>query len=244
VDANLKLQKRLEQTEQALQRCERLTVASRYAGAVMHEVNNPLAAITNLVYLTALQADDPDRVRENLRVIDTQLKTLSKVTSQVLTFHREQPCAKDFDLIEIMESALKLHANRLENSNIALTRDFRRPAIASVFASEILQVVSNLLLNAFDAMPSKSAQLQLRIYTRKDAVHITVSDNGIGIPPEVRKRLFTPHLTTKATGTGLGLWLSMGIVQKHGGSLRVRTSHLPGKSGTTFRLSLPIGKAS
>jgi C4-dicarboxylate-specific signal transduction histidine kinase len=100
------LRQRLNQCEQALQRCERLAVAGRYAGAVMHEVNNPLAAITNLVFLTKLQADNRAKVLENMDVVETQLVTLGKVTRQVLAFHREQGEATESDLIEIVESAL------------------------------------------------------------------------------------------------------------------------------------------
>ena len=95
-DTTKDLQLRLDQAEVALQRCERLSAATRYAAAVIHEVNNPLEAITNLVYLTRLQANDVPQVRENMKTIEVQLATLAQVTSQVLTFHRQQPCRKTF----------------------------------------------------------------------------------------------------------------------------------------------------
>src|ERR1700722_1934292 len=132
----LPLEQKIVQLEAALQKCEKLAVATRYAGAIMHEVNNPLAAITNLVYLTKLQADEPDLVREYMTIIEGQLATLSNVTTQVLTFHRDQPHMKDFDLIDIVESALKLHAARLTSGEVALIRSFKPPAAASVFGSE------------------------------------------------------------------------------------------------------------
>jgi len=234
------LRRRLNQCEEALQRCERLAVASRYAGAVMHEVNNPLAAITNLVFLTKLQADNPALVLENMDVIETQLVTLGRVTGRVLAFHREQAEATDSDLIEIVESALRLHSERLSSGKVSLRKDFRGPAIASVFGSDILQVISNLLLNALDALPPEKPQLCVRVQARPNAIHITVSDNGSGMPAHVKKTLFEPYVTTKSTGTGLGLWLSQRIVDKHRGQIRVRTSEAEGRRGTTFRLSLPL----
>jgi signal transduction histidine kinase len=234
------LKKRLELTENALQRCERLSVASRYAGAIMHEVNNPLAAITNLVYLARTEPDISQKVEEYLALVEEQLETLSAVTRQVLAFHREQASAKDFDLIDLMESALKLHNTRLTAGDVALIRDFHPPAVASVFGSEILQVVANLLLNSLDALPKSNARLRIRIETKNDAVHITLSDNGSGMSPETLKTLFQPYKTTKKEGTGLGLWLSHGIVKRHRGKLIVRSSQTEGRQGTTFRLSIPL----
>lgn len=234
------LRKRLEFAEAALQRCEKLAVASRYAGAIMHEVNNPLSAITNLVYLTRTEPNIPPKVEEYMALVEDQLKTLAAVTKQVLVFHREQASAKDFDIIDLMESALKLHNPRLTAGDVALIRDFHPPAVASVFGSEILQVVSNLLLNSLDALPRKDAKLRIRVETKNEAVHITVSDNGTGMSPETLKNLFQPYVTTKNEGTGLGLWLSRRIIEKHLGKLVVRTSQVEGRQGTTFRLSIPL----
>jgi len=148
--------------------------------------------------------------------------------------------AKDFDIIDLMESALKLHHTRLTAGDVALVRDFHPPAIASVFGSEILQVVSNLLLNSLDALPKSDAKLRIRVETKNEAVHITVSDNGSGMSPETHKNLFQPYMTTKNEGTGLGLWLSHRIVKKHRGKLVVRSSQAEGRKGTTFRMSIPL----
>jgi signal transduction histidine kinase len=240
----LPLEQKIVQLEAALQKCEKLAVATRYAGAIMHEVNNPLAAITNLVYLTKLQADEPDLVREYMTIIEGQLATLSNVTTQVLTFHRDQPHMKDFDLIDIVESALKLHAARLTSGEVALIRSFKPPATASVFGSEILQVVSNLLLNALDALPTQGAELRIRIKTVRDSVHIIIADNGAGMSAETVGSLFEPYKSTKPFGTGLGLWLSHRIMKKHNGHIRVRSSQAKGRQGTTFRLSVPTKSAA
>ena len=129
---------RLDRAERALERSERLTVASRYASAIMHEVNNPLEAITNLVYLTKIQKDDAEQVFKNMLVIEEQLQTLGRVTNQALTFHREHASAKEMDLVEIAESALKLHADKLIRHGITIDRRFHGPALSTVYGSEIL----------------------------------------------------------------------------------------------------------
>jgi C4-dicarboxylate-specific signal transduction histidine kinase len=228
------LQDRLKQAEIALERSERLAVANRYAGAIMHEVNNPLEAITNLVYLTKIQKDNPRQVLENMLVIEEQLKTLGRVTSQALTFHREHSEAKDFDLVNIAESALRLHADKLARHQISVDRQFRGPAKANVFGSEILQVLSNLILNAVDALPRGEGRISVRVRSGGQRVHILISDNGGGIPENFSSRLFEPYITSKISGTGLGLWLSHRIISKHRGTLRFRTSRRRGRSGHPF----------
>jgi signal transduction histidine kinase len=233
------LRERLNQAEEALERSERLAVASRYAGAIMHEVNNPLEAITNLVYLTKLQNRNPSQVFENMLVIEEQLATLGRVTSQALTFHRGHAEAKEFDLVDIAESALRLHADKLARHKISIDRQFQGPARATVFGSEILQVLSNLILNAVDALPHGEGRISVRVKSNGQSIHILVSDNGEGIPDELSSRLFEPYITSKISGTGLGLWLSHRIISKHRGTLRFRTSQRKGRSGTSFRISLP-----
>jgi signal transduction histidine kinase len=237
--ANKILQDRLDQAEKALERSERLAVASRYAGAIMHEVNNPLEAITNLVYLTKLQKNNPDQVVANMCIIEEQLKTLGRVTSRALTFHREQTGTKQFDLVDIAESALRLHADKLSRHSVTIDRQFRGPACATVFGSEILQVLSNLLLNAVDALPRGTGRISVRVKRNGQSVHILISDNGAGIPDKFASRLFEPYVTSKDSGTGLGLWLSKRIITKHRGTLRFRSSQRKGRSGTSFRISLP-----
>jgi signal transduction histidine kinase len=127
------LRERLNQAEAALERSERLAVANSHAGAIMHEVNNPLEAITNLVYLTKLHKDRPDQVLGNMLVIEEQLKTLGRATSQALTFHREHAEAKKFDLVDIAESALRLHAANSQDIESVLIGSFegrrRRPSL-------------------------------------------------------------------------------------------------------------------
>ena len=235
-----KLLELLRKSEEALQRSERLAVASRYAGAVMHEVNNPLEALTNLVYLTKAAPHDVSGVITNMEIADSQLVRLSEITRKTLAFYRDQAEAKDFDLVEIAESALLIHSRRAKNQNVEIRKDLKGPAKAKVFAGEILQVASNLIINALDAMPRTGGLLTVRVKTQSGKVHLSVADNGRGISPEMAKVMFEAHQTSKSHGTGLGLWLSKGIAERHKGTITYRCEKRPGKSGTMFRLSLPM----
>lgn len=235
------LQERLREAEDALERSERLALASQYASAILHEVNNPLEAITNLVYLTKLERTNPEQVLENMLVIEEQVRLLGQVTGQALTFHRQQNELKECDLVNIAEAALKLHADKFARHGTTVTRRYRGPAIAKIRGTEILQVVSNLIINAVDALPRGIGQIWIGVKTSKGTVHIAVADDGPGVAQHIVPQLFGPYVTSKTSGTGLGLWLSKRIVEKHGGSLRFRTTREGKRKGTIFRLSLPAG---
>ena len=236
------LKQKVLQLEEALERCERRALANSFCGAAIHEVNNPLEAITNLVYLTRRQKNDPALVSQNMQVVEQQLAILGKITSQALAFHRAQVEAQDCDLIAIAESALQLHAERIARRGVKVETRFQRPAMTRAFETEILQVVSNLILNALDALPRNNGRITLRVRTYAQSVHLTISDNGSGIPIHIAKQLFEPYMTSKAQGTGLGLWLSKRIIAKHKGMLRFRTCQQEERRGTSFRVSLPLVK--
>jgi signal transduction histidine kinase len=236
------LSSRLEKAEAALQRSEHLVVASRYAGAIMHEVNNPLEALTNLVYLTKHTAQDAASVMANMEIAESQLLLLGNITRKTLSFYRVQSEAKDFDLVEIMEAAIKSHSFRAARQRVEIRRQIQGPATARVIPGEILQILSNLILNSLDALSGDGGVLSVRVKVSLGNVVITVADNGTGIEEEIYQSMFQPHRTTKSEGTGLGLWLSRNIVINHRGLIFCRSSRLPGRNGTTFRLSLPVSE--
>ncbi len=235
------LRERLRKAEESLRRSERLATAGRFAGAILHEVNNPLEALSNLVYLTKQNAQKPDDVQRHMQVAQAQLERLGEITRRTLSFYREQNEARDFDLVEIAESALRIHAHRLSTGSIDFRKDLPERLMAKVLGGELLQVFSNFILNSLDALPDRDAVMCLRIRSDQERAHITISDNGHGIHPSIREKLFQPYVTNKTAGNGVGLWLSKQIIEKHKGTIRMRSSCGPGRSGTTFRLSLPIG---
>jgi hypothetical protein len=153
------LEQRLRQVEEALEQCQRMALASRFSGAVMHEINYPLEAITNLVYLTKAHHEDSSLASENLEIVEQQLAILREVTGQAE--------AQDWDLVAITESALKLHADKITRHGVTVDSRFQRPAVARAFGTEILQVVSNLILNALDALPRENGRISFRVRTSK-----------------------------------------------------------------------------
>lgn len=233
---------RLKVVEEALQRCEMLAVASHFAGAIMHEVNNPLEALTNLVYLTKQTPNDAEQVLLNMEIADSQLVRLGEITRKTLSFYKAQPEARDLDLIDLAESALTIHAHRIGSQDVELRKCVQNPAVARIFAGEILQVLSNLILNSLDALPQSGAILCLRVRTCCEMVRITISDNGMGVDPAIYKNLFQANCSSKSKGTGFGLWLCRNIIEKHNGTISCRTSRQPTRRGTTFRVSLPMTK--
>jgi signal transduction histidine kinase len=234
---------RLSIAEESVRKYERLAVAGRYAGAVMHEVNNPLEAIGNLVFLTKNKPEDADQVREHMQVIESQLCRLAEITRKSLAFYRGETEPKAFDLVDIAKTAIRLHLQALSAGRVTVTKQF--PDTASVLGrdGEILQVLSNLFLNALDALPAQDAKFRIRIRIAGKRVQIAIVDNGQGIPTALRASLFNPFATGKRKGTGMGLWLSKQIIERHRGTIRFRSSQRVGNSGTVFLLTLPIEQA-
>ena len=235
---------KVQQLEAALERCERFGLANRYASAIMHEVNNPLEAIANLVYLTKVQSHNPVVVAQNMETVEQQLAVLIRVTSQALAFHRKENDSREWDLAEIATSAIKLHAGKINSRGGSVHTKFHDSSPVRVKGSEILQVISNLILNAIDAMPTEDGHIHLRVKRRGRFMHLLVADNGSGIPSHIAPRIFEPYMTSKPQGTGLGLWLSKRIITAHEGRFAVRTTQREGRRGTAFRISIPLGSPS
>lgn len=230
--------------EERYARCERLSIANNFAAAVMHEVNNPLEAITNLVYLA--QREEPGQpIKDYLEQIQEQMAMLTAVARSSLTFYRGQDQPRNLDLVHIAESALKLHGARLKAAGVQIsTRYCNDPGFLGI-ASEILQVLSNFILNAGDALSATpDGAIRISVHRTGSWLHFAISDNGPGIPERLKGRLFEAHSTSKSVGMGMGLWLSRRIATKHGGCIRYRTSSRPGKSGTVFSLTLPLAQAA
>ena len=216
---------------------ERIT-AGLLALEMMHEIRNPLEALNNLLYL-GLEVDEPEAFRGYIRLAQEQAATLNEITRSILGFARSSRPLKSTCLVALVEAALRIHRKAIEGKKIQLVKDLPDALIAEVRGGEILQVVSNLVTNALDALPVYGT-LCIRLRRRQREARLVVADNGHGIPKSVFSRIFEPFFTTKEDlGTGLGLALSKRIVEGHGGRIRARSSVGLGKSGTVFRISLP-----
>ena len=231
---------RWREIEGALLRSQTVAAAGQYAAAIMHEINNPLETICNLSYLLKLQADDPARVREYSGQIAEQLTTVIRIAHRTLSFYRPPDTKEAIDLAALAEAALRVHQQKLATKHAKLLKDIPADAVVIGHAGELLQVLSNLLSNSIDAL-SPNGRLAIRVRKSRGEVHLTIADDGHGIPEVIRQRVFEPFFTTKKEhGTGLGLAISKAIVERHKGRIRARSSVRSGMSGTAFRVSLPL----
>ncbi len=235
-----------KQSEEAIRRTEKLATTGRLAASIAHEINNPLEALANLLYLAR---HDPSHAGDYLTLAEQEVSRIAKLAQQTLGFVRDSSSPGSIDPAAIMDEILQLYSRKLERRQIRVTRRYRSSCPISGYSGELRQLLANLVMNAMDAM-ADGGSLQVRVAAGRDwpsgraGVRITVADTGSGIPRDHLRQIFEPFYTTKKdTGTGLGLWVSRGIVRKHGGSIRVR-SRTDGRTtalatGTVFSIFLP-----
>lgn len=231
--------------EEALRESEKHAAMGRVAGIIAHEVNNPLAAITNIFYLLRQHPSLDEEARGIAGLAEQELQRMSHITRQTLSFYRESKQPVPVTIHEIVDDVLELQRREVQNRHIQVVRKYNTALPVQGFPVELRQVMMNLINNAIQAMPD-GGQLRVHVFESTEAssnVHgiaVCVTDTGLGIGPADANRLFEPFFSTKADkGTGLGLWISKGIVQKYGGSISFRS--LRRKTGTTtsFRVFLP-----
>lgn len=227
--------------ETALRRSEKLAMAGRLAASVMHEINNPSQAIADLVYLIGKEADHPELVRARAVQIEEQLVRIQYIARQTLSFFRDTPQIQAKDLVPLVDTALRYHSALLEEKRIRVRKEMPDMLIGSVYPGDFLQLVSNLVRNAAEALPMGGV-LRLRLRASGANGRLTVADNGRGIPRRIKARLFEAFQSDKAeAGNGLGLWICKTIVEKHRGQIHWRSSTEGKGRGTTFWVSIPLG---
>lgn len=234
------------QAQEVLRESEKLAATGRLAATIAHEINNPLECLTNLLYLIESDKSLSETARGFASAAGQEVKRTAHITKQMLAFHRQSTTPVDISLSELLDSVVELYAPKIEQSGIKLQKQYDTAANVKAFPGELRQVFANLVGNAIEAIGQRGA-VRLHTFASREwsnagryGVRVVIADNGVGISPENRKRLFQPFVTTKGEhGTGLGLWVSSGIVQKHEGSIRVHSSTRSGRSGTCFSIFLP-----
>jgi PAS domain S-box-containing protein len=234
-----------KKVEKALHTTERLATVGRMAATIAHEINNPLEAVTNLVYLA--QSCMTDEGGKNfLQHAQQELARVALLTRQTLGFYRETKGARELTLGELVTPLVSVFSARARNKQISIDTQIRQDPTIVGIPGEIRQLFANLLNNSIDAVPDKG-RIAIRIErarersgAMREGARLTVCDNGPGIPHELRSKLFEPFFTTKReVGTGLGLWVSSNIVGKHEGVINVRSRTDQGKSWTVFSVFFP-----
>lgn len=238
-----------QQQESAVRRLEKLAAVGQEVSTIAHEINNPLESLTNLLYLMRL-SESMDEVQEYVAVAQQELARVTEITLQTLRFHRNASKPAEVDPGALARSVLTVYSGRMLLRKVQMEWRVRETPRVVCLEGEIRQVLNNLVRNALDAM-SAGGRLLVRVSPacewrgHRSGVRLTVADTGEGIGVEMRGRLFQLFQTTKElTGTGVGLWVSKGIVEKHGGTIRVRSRQANraggGGGGTVFAVWLPV----
>ena len=239
-----------KRAERALMQSEKLAAVGRLASSIAHEINNPLEAVTNLIYLARRQAQAHE-VLGYLEGAELELRRVSAIVNQTLRFHRQSTRPQSVSCNDLLTSVLSIFHGRFLNANIRVESRNRASESVKCFEGEIRQVLSNLVANAIDAMQPQGGRLLVRCReatqwkTGRRGVAFTIADTGSGMDRQTLQHIFDAFFTTKdMSGTGLGLWISKDIVDRHHGELRVRSSQRYPACGTVFVLFLPLGGES
>jgi PAS domain S-box-containing protein len=252
-----------KRNEEALRRTEKLAVTGRLAASIAHEINNPLEAVTNLLFLLRNFSELPDAAQQHVSMAEYEIRRITEITQQTLRFYRQPTQPARTTMAELLDPVLSLYQTRLNSLNIRVQRDYEAEMTLFCFAGEVRQVFANLVGNAIDASSNGG---RLVVHARRSrhwknpaqtGIRFAIADTGTGMEPQVREHIFEAFFTTKeTTGTGLGLWVSYEIILKHHGLVHVRSraaasgsAAVQKSSGTVFQIFLPddpalAGKAS
>jgi two-component system NtrC family sensor kinase len=236
----------LGRAAELLRENQKLLTLGRLTASIVHEINNPLESLTNLLYLMEVDLDSGEKRGEYLKMAQQELNRVVQISRQTLTFSRETSTPVYLQLADLLEEVLVLYGRKIADKNIRVIRQYESSEDVVAYPGEMRQVFSNLIANAIEALGG-NGRLILRIRGARKwsdqgvrGLSISVADNGPGIPSERQKRLGEPFFTTKGqAGTGLGLWVTRSILSRYGGSLRVRSSVSADRHGTVFSVFIP-----
>lgn len=231
--------------EKAVRHSERLAVTGRLAATLAHEIHNPLDTVGNLLYLMDI-APDLQAARQHVALASQEVARVTQMTRHMLAFQRESSKPVPVNIAEIFDSVVALFIRKIEAAGIQIEKQVRFEQELLGLPSEIRQVFANLFGNAVEAV-ERNGKIRLHAFASRDwrtgqrGLRVVVADNGPGIPAEVRGKIFEPFFTTKGeAGTGLGLWITSGIIEKNDGTLRLRTVTRAGRTGTCFSVFFPL----
>ncbi|HEY6447197.1 MAG TPA: ATP-binding protein [Acidobacteriaceae bacterium] len=226
--------------ERVLIQSEKLSATGRMAATMAHEINNPLESLMNLIFLARESCDAQSRAHHYLMTAEQELERVSHLARQTLGYYRDTSAPTEVTLHELLRNVLTVYNSRLLATGITVDARFndRQKIVAS--KGEMLQVFSNLVANAIDAM-SAGGTLKVSTSPAMDGLEVIIADTGTGIRPEYQARIFEPFFTTKGElGTGIGLWFARQLIESRGGRISVTSSVEPKNSGTAFTIFIPF----
>lgn len=230
--------------EKILIQSEKLAATGRMAAAIAHEVNNPLEALMNLIYLARLNCAENSKAHSHLLTAEGELERVSHIARQTLGYYRDTGSPTDVYLHDLIKNILIVYQSKLLATGITVESSFNDLRKISVSKGEMLQVFSNVIANAIDAMKEGgklSIALRKTMMADGDGIQTIIRDDGIGISPENLERIFEPFFTTKGNlGTGIGLWVTKQLIESRGGRISVISSTVPGRSGTSVTIYIPF----
>ena len=233
--------------EEALRNSERLAVAGRMAATIAHEINNPLETVTNVLYLLSRNGRLDETARGYLKIAEDEVRRIGQITRSTLGLYRERDTTPGaVNLAEMIDTILSFYHRQIQSLGVKVEKQFDSPGRVTGVSGELRQVFANLIANAIDAVAIQGTMLRFHLRDSADwrnpdrkGIRVVIMDDGPGISKETRRKLFHPFFTTKGEkGTGLGLWVSQGIIAKHGGSIHVK-SRTGDRHGTCFSIFLP-----
>jgi signal transduction histidine kinase len=240
----------LNKMRAALRDTERMAMVGRMMATIAHEINNPLESLNGLMYMIAQDETLSESTRALIAASQIEVGRVAEVVKRTLGLTRETASPVRFSLRALIEDIVKVYARRFEANAIQVAAYYQDDSEIEGFPGEMRQVISNLIVNAIDALQQRG-KISIDVFQSRNwanpeerGIALVIADNGPGIPAEYRKRVFEPFFTTKGErGTGLGLWITDALVRKHGGSVRFRSSTSARNHGTCFQLFLPFGGA-
>ncbi len=237
-----------KQAQDVMRKAEKLAAAGRLAATVAHEINNPLEAVGNLIYIVKNSAGLPQEVQGYLTLAETELERVSHITRQTLGFYRESSVPEPVQLRSMVESVLRLYDNKMKSKGIAVDLEPSECPPIQGLPGELKQLMANLISNAADAV-GQGGRIRISmasaVHGDTQGVEIMVADNGPGVTTENRTHIFEPFFTTKQdVGTGLGLWVRREIAERHGGSVQLSANHERSLGGAVFTVFLPLQPAA
>jgi two-component system CheB/CheR fusion protein len=239
---------KLKKTEAALIKAEKLSMASSLAASIAHEINNPLEAITNLLYLASI-GDDAEAAKGYATEALQEIAHVVEITQQTLKYYRQPTVPSLTQINAVLDSLLVLYKGKLREKGIVVALQYIEAPPVMCLEGDLRQILANIVANSVDALPP-GGKLTMRVHKSRDwrnpfvaGVRATISDSGSGMSAETQLKIYEAFFTTKSSaGTGLGMWISAQLVSRLCGDLRMRSSTNPGRSGTTFSLFMPFDR--